>query len=332
MALQVEEATEAMEKTGLEAIRDSIVNPAPTQPLKQGWEIPIIDFSKLRGANRRLAIDEIALACQEWGFFHVVNHGVPEKVIDAMWKAFDVLFHVPLDERTKFDFGPFVPPDILKLLSEKMLTWPKFGESRDTIRFSGLNPDDEGTIPLAPQEFRAPACEYYRSVRDVGFEVLDAISESIGMERDYIRKVTGNNPAINSSLHLYSPCLDGSKTIGLNPHRDIDTLTVLLQDEISGLQVLKDDRWVEVKPLPGSLVVNVGEAIQAMTNGKYQSVLHRVENKEKARLSISCFLLPAPKSVIEALPHFITKENPPLHPTCSWETFFYNYFAKGLKL
>lgn len=128
-----------------------------------------------------------------------------------------------------------------------------------------MNPDDEGTIPLVPQEFRAPACEYYRSVRDVGFEVLDAISESIGMEGDFIRKVTGNNPAINSSLHLYSPCLDGSKTIGLNPHRDIDTLTVLLQDATSGLQVLKDDRWVEVNPLPSSLVVNVGEAIQVLS-------------------------------------------------------------------
>lgn len=96
--------------------------------------------------------------------------------------------------------------------------------------------------------------------------MLNAISESLGAEPDYIHSVTGKNMAINSSLHFYSPNFDGSKAMGLNPHKDILTLTVLVQDQTGGLQVLKEDRWVDVKPLPGSLVVNVGESIQVKSH------------------------------------------------------------------
>eukprot|EP00250_Pteridium_aquilinum_P029843 c40215_g1_i1 orf=343-1398(-) len=325
---------EANKESRAEEILAGQKTATPAQPLKQGWEIPVIDLWQLRNAeHRQIAVDQIALACQEWGFCYVINHGIPEEVFDAMWKAYDVLFQVPLDERPRFDNGPFFPPEILKKLKEKFQTLGKFGDSRDTIRFQGLIPEDEGAIPLAPQQFREAACVFFRALRDVGFELLDAISESLGMERDYIGRVTGHNAAINSSLHHYSPCPDGSITVGLNPHRDIDTLTVLLQDETSGLQVLKEDRWVEVKPFPGSLVVNVGETIQAITNGKYQSVMHRVVNdKEKARSSISCFLLPTPNALIEPLPHLVSEDNPPLYPSSTWETFLYNHYAVSLNL
>lgn len=180
---------------------------------------------------------------------------------------------------------------------------------------------------------RDPARNFFRALRDVGFELLDAISESLGLERDYIRRVTGYNAAINSSVHRYIPCHDGDLTMGLNAHRDIDTLTVLLQNDAPGLQVLKEDRWVDVAPLPGTLVVNVGEVVQAITNRKYLSVLHRaLLSKEKVRSSITCFLLPTSESLIAPLPHLVSDEDPPCQPACDWETFFRNYFSRSLKL
>ncbi|MCO5561103.1 hypothetical protein L7F22_014724 [Adiantum nelumboides] len=326
---------ETEEEELTDAIRATFFSvPVPAQPLKEGWEIPVIDLSLLHSPNTHsIAVHQIGKACQEWGFFHVVNHGIPENVINDMWKAFDVLFQVPSHERGKFDHGPFLPPDIMEMLSEKLHSMPKFGESRDTIRFTELNPDDEKAIPNAPHESRAPAIVFYKAMRDVGFELLDAISESLGLEKEFFRRATGNNLLVNSSLHYYLPYHDGNNTMGLNPHRDIDTLTLLIQNDIVGLQVLKEDRWVDVRPLPGSLVVNVGEVIQAFTNNKYQSVRHRAMlNKEKARFSIACFLFPTPDSIIEPLPHLVSDDNPALQPTCNWETYFYNYFASSLKL
>lgn len=300
--------------------------PPLSQPLKEDWETPVIDISHLQGPGRKQTVDQIARACQEWGFFHVVNHGVPEAVVEDMWQAYDMLFALPPHERAKFDEGP---PDILKKLSQNKEKMQMLANWRDTMRFRELNPDDEGAIPHAPQFFRKPACEFYRALRNVGLELLEAISESLGMEAGYIHNVTGSNLAINTSIHHYSPCPDPLVTIGLNPHTDIDTLTVLLQDETGGLQILKEDRWVDVKPLPDSLVVNVGEALQVISNKRYKSVLHRVNtNTERARSSISCFLLPTPESVIGPLAHLINEENPAVYTNVTFENLFYNYFAQ----
>ncbi|KAH7373488.1 hypothetical protein KP509_17G059100 [Ceratopteris richardii] len=250
-----------------------------------------------------------------------------------MWEAYHALFQLPVENRTNFDCGPFIPPDILKKLNEKREEMKKYADYRDTIRLQNLNPDDEsGTIASCPQFFRRPASNFYKALRNVGFELLEAMSESLGVRGDYLYNVTGENNAINSSLHFYSPDIDGNKNMGLNPHKDILTLTVLVQDDTGGLQVLKEDRWVDVKPFPGSLVVNVGEAIQAITNGKYKSVLHRVlNNPTKTRSSISCFLIPTPDSKIEPIPDLVNEENPALYPTSTWKTFVYNHYALALK-
>lgn len=313
-------------------VRSAQDRPPLSQPLKEGWEIPVIDISHLQGPGRKQTVEQIARACQEWGFFHVVNHGVPEAVIQDMWQAHDLLFDLPVYERAKFEEGLFIPPDILKKLSQNKEERQILTNWRDTMRFRELNPDDEGAIPHAPQLFRKPACEFYRASRNVGLELLEAISESLGMEAGYIHTVTGRNLAINTSIHHYSPCPDPLVTVGLNPHTDIDTLTVLLQDQTGGLQVLKEDRWVDVKTLPDSLVVNVGEALQVISNGRYKSVLHRViTNTERARTSISCFLLPTPESVIGPLAHLTNEENPAVYNSVTFGNLFYNYFAKSLK-
>lgn len=85
----------------------------------------------------------------------MINHDVPNKVLDDMWEAYRFLFQVPVDERGKFDCGPFIPPDILKKLNEKKEVMQKYADWRDTIRLRDLNPDDDkGTISQAPEPFR----------------------------------------------------------------------------------------------------------------------------------------------------------------------------------
>ncbi|MCO5582284.1 hypothetical protein L7F22_036176 [Adiantum nelumboides] len=323
-----------VKESDLDAVRAALANPAPSQVLREGWEIPIVDLSQLRSSDQfHVVRDQVSRACQEWGFFYVVNHDISPEVFNDMWKAYDLVFKLPVEERGNFDCGPFIPPDILQKLNEKKEALKNYADFRDTIRLRDLNPDDnDGTIASTPQFFRRPACNFYKALRDVGFELLSVMSESLGVEADHIQRVTGNNDAINSSLHFYSPNVDGNKTMGLNPHKDILTLTVLVQNETGGLQVLKEDRWVDVKPLPGSLVVNVGEAIQAITNGRFKSVLHRVVNHpQKTRSSISCFLIPTPDSVIEPISHLISEESPRLYPTSTWASFVHNHYALALK-
>lgn len=89
--------------------------------------------------------------------------------------------------------------------------------------------------------------------------MLELISESLGLEKDYIKKVLGEQGQ-HMAVNFYPPCPEPELTYGLPGHTDPNALTILLQDlEVAGLQVLKDDKWVAVNPLPNAFVINIGD-------------------------------------------------------------------------
>ncbi|GJN21639.1 hypothetical protein PR202_gb09133 [Eleusine coracana subsp. coracana] len=100
-------------------------------------------------------------------------------------------------------------------------------------------------------------------------------------------------------LNRYPPCPLLPDTFGLVPHTDSDFLTVLCQDQVGGLQLMKDSRWLAVKPIPGALIVNIGDLFQAWSNNRYKSVEHKVmTNATTERYSVAYFLCPSYDSPI----------------------------------
>ncbi|KAH7296916.1 hypothetical protein KP509_26G044800 [Ceratopteris richardii] len=134
--------------------------PVAAQPLKEDWQIPVIDLALLHSpVERSVVIDQIRGACEDWGFFHVVNHGVPKDVIDGMWKAYDTLFQAPAEQRAIFDHcEPFLSPSLREKDSEKFLamqkSFAKGVDFKDTICLHKFNPDDEDRMTHVPQECR----------------------------------------------------------------------------------------------------------------------------------------------------------------------------------
>lgn len=104
------------------------------------------------------------------------------------------------------------------------------------------------------------------------------------------------------NLNYYPKCSQPELTVGVGRHSDVSTFTILLQDDVGGLYVRAPDgeRWVHVPPIPGALVINIGDALQIMSNGKYKSIEHRViANESKDRISIPLFVNPKPTDLIE---------------------------------
>ncbi|KAJ6677451.1 PROTEIN DOWNY MILDEW RESISTANCE 6 [Salix viminalis] len=102
------------------------------------------------------------------------------------------------------------------------------------------------------------------------------------------------------AVNFYPPCPEPELTYGLPAHTDPNALTILLQDlMVPGLQVLKDGKWVAVDPHPDAFVINIGDQLQALSNGRYRSVWHRaITNTDKARMSVASFLCPCDNALI----------------------------------
>ncbi|KAG6746545.1 hypothetical protein POTOM_048896 [Populus tomentosa] len=141
---------------------------------------------------------------------------------------------------------------------------------------------------------------YCIQVRELGFRIQELISESLGLEKDHIKNVLGEQGQ-HMAVNFYPPCPEPELTYGLPAHTDPNALTILLQDlSAAGLQVLlKDGKWAAVNPHPDAFVINIGDQLQALSNGRYKSVWHRaITNTDKARMSVASFLCPCDNALI----------------------------------
>lgn len=115
--------------------------------------------------------------------------------------------------------------------------------------------------------------KYCVEVRELGHRLEEAIGESLGLEKECIRNLLGEQGQ-HMAVNYYPPCPEPELTYGLPAHTDPNALTILLQDShVAGLQVLKDGKWVAVKPHPSAFVVNIGDQLQVLLLSYYQRLV-----------------------------------------------------------
>lgn len=103
---------------------------------------------------------------------------------------------------------------------------------------------------------------YSTEARKLGSSILELIAEGLGLESEYFNNQLSEN--LFMAINHYPPCPDPSLTLGLVKHCDHNLLTILLQGDVNGLQVLKDGEWIGVEPIPNALVINIGFALEVI--------------------------------------------------------------------
>ncbi|CAM8888046.1 unnamed protein product [Rhodiola kirilowii] len=134
-------------------------------------------------------------------------------------------------------------------------------------------------VPDLTDEYRDVMREFAKKLETLAEELLDLLCENLGLEKGYLKKVFygSNLPTFGTKVSNYPPCPKPDLIKGLRAHTDAGGLILLFQDDkVSGLQLLKDGKWVDVPPMRHSIVINTGDMLEVITNGKYKSVLHRV--------------------------------------------------------
>ncbi|KAI3718357.1 hypothetical protein L6452_19224 [Arctium lappa] len=257
-------------------------------------QVPVIDFSKLFVLGKPGYEDELAnlhVACRDWGFFQLINHGVSE-LMNEMKKVTEEFFKLPLEEKMKYAQIPgiiegygqaFVVSEDQKLDWGDMLYLVPLPINQRNMRF----------WPQNPYSFTKTFDQYSNELNGVSNELFKFMSINLGMEPDAISRLYEN--CIQSiRMNYYPSCHVADKVLGLASHSDQTGLTLLVQvNEVQGLQIKKNSKWVPIKPIPRSIIVNIGDIMEIMSNGEYRTIEHRVTvNLEKERLSIAAFHTP----------------------------------------
>ncbi|KAL8091142.1 hypothetical protein AgCh_040302 [Apium graveolens] len=178
--------------------------------------------------------------------------------------------------------------------------------------------------------------EFATGIEKLAEELLDVLCENLGLEKGYLKKAFygSNGPTFGTKVSNYPPCPKPDLIKGLRAHTDAGGIILLFQDDqVSGLQLLKDGEWIDVPPMRHSIVINIGDqlevcsnlmhteetfveqnikmlmCVQVITNGKYKSVMHRViAQTDGNRMSLASFYNPGGDAVIYPAPELLEKE------------------------
>jgi isopenicillin N synthase-like dioxygenase len=122
--------------------------------------------------------------------------------------------------------------------------------------------------------------EYTKQVMKLGNVLFELLSEALGLNPNYLNEIRCNE-GLAIICHYYPSCPEPELTLGATKHTDNDFITVLLQDHIGGLQVLYENTWVDVSPVPGALVINIGDLLQVNVIGRTQDYqTHSLRNRK----------------------------------------------------
>ena len=275
---------------------------------------PVIDLSGLNGrdSNSNLSIGEqICDAAHSYGFFYVKNHGVSEELLESVFDTAQKFFSLPVHEKSEVTISKF-HRGFLGIGASTMEGYSEADRKESYIWGLDVEPDEshtqdakkllaENRWPNSMPEMPAVLNDYFHSVHNCAFRILEAAAEFLGQDRDFFSR-NFNRPTSRGSMIYYPPDSESKGEYGVSPHTDFGCLSILAQRS-SGLRVKsKDGEWHRADPIPGTFVVNVGDLLSRWTNDRFSSVSHCVVNENTdARYSVVVFVDPDTQTVIDPI-------------------------------
>ncbi|KAJ0744239.1 putative gibberellin 3-beta-dioxygenase [Helianthus annuus] len=278
-------------------------------------QVPVIN---LKDPN---AMELVGHACKTWGVFQVTNHGVPTNVLEQMEAAGRKLFALPMQQKLKAARSPNGVSG--------------YGVARISAFFHKLMWSEGFTIvgsayeharKLWPNRYNRFCCvieEYKEEMNKLAQKLMFLMLGSLGVTMEDVKWATTQRSCPALQLNSYPACPDPDRAMGLAAHTDSTLLTILHQNNTSGLQAHKEGTgWVTVPPIPGALVINVGDLLHILSNGLYPSVLHRaMVNRTQHRLSVAYLYGPPSNVQISPLSKLTDQVHPPLYRSVTWSEY-----------
>jgi isopenicillin N synthase-like dioxygenase len=312
--------------------------------------LPIIDIGDLLSPAwpaRKAVAQRLQAACLDNGFFYIVNHGVPADLIDALFIETRSFFDSSVAAKSAVDkslsfcqrgfepmraqtLEPGAPPD----LKESFYIGPelRLDDPRVVARRFNHGPN---LWPADLPGFRPVTETYFATMLALSQTLMRGLALALDLDEAYFAVYCTNPHATLRLLH-YPPqpanAAPGEK--GAGAHSDFGGVTILLQDEVGGLQVQgkRAGEWLHATPIPGSFVVNLGDMIARWTNDRFRSTMHRVVNASgRERYSVPFFYSGNPDQEVACLPSCLERGELPKYPKTTVEGHLREMYRRTYK-
>ncbi|KAM3223890.1 hypothetical protein ACQJBY_057347 [Aegilops geniculata] len=276
--------------------------------------IPIVDLSRL-SANSADELAKLKSALQNWDLFLAVGHGMEPSFLAEVMKAMREFFKLPLEEKQKYS----------NIVDGKKMNSDGYGNDMVVVENQVLDWNDRLSLlvepeserayavwPAQPPSFRDILCEYTVRCRAVANLILQNLAKLLNLQEEYLTTMLGEKSLTQAIINYYPWCPKPDHVLGLKPHTDASMITInFIDDDVSGLQLQKNDIWYNVPIVPNALVVNIGDVMEIVSNGFFKSLVHRVvTNAEKERLSLVMFYALDPEVEIEPVQELVDDQRP----------------------
>ncbi len=320
-------------------------------------DVAIIDFDPaLRGGpdDLKQVAAAVVSACEDIGFLYVANHPIPADLRRRVFEETANFFALPDQQKMQVsmarsqNYRGYIPINVLPKAEnrrgagvdgfqvhlddevgsdgEPVELVPDASESFQIHRELPLDdPDVQAGKPLhGPNQWpaglplmRDTILEYFDAMSAFAQRMLEVFAVGLDLDRGFFEQYYAKSLMQVRLLHYPAQAPGENVPVGVRPHSDAGALTLLVQDEVGGLEVRsKQGEWVLVPPIEDTYVVNIGDTMKLWTNNRFQSTPHRVINTYgAARYSIPFFANPDYDAVIKPIPTCVDAGNPPVFDT-----------------
>jgi len=301
-------------------------------------EIPSLDISDFDRTPNTF-VEAFRAAYQEWGFAGITGHGIDTSEFDAAFAAAQQFFSLNDEQKRAYQVNHqcgYIPFGVEKAKDAEHVDLKEFyhiARERDDLAYLPTN--------IWPQEipgFKPAYQRVYQSLDQLALKLLQVVAISLNLSEDFFSESVLAGETLLRVLH-YPPITDpNAPNVRAAAHEDINLITLLAGSEQAGLEVLsRTDEWVPISMIEGTIVCNVGDMLQNLSNGYYPSTTHRVINPtgkaaHTSRYSIPFFVHPSPTTRLDPLAQCISEERPCAYPKVSAAEFLHQRLVDiGLK-
>lgn len=293
-------------------------------------EIPSLDLATFLSGNEKAKskfVEDLGNAYHQIGFVAIQNHLLPDDLSARLYTAIKTFFNLPDEVKRKYEVPGLAGQRGYISKGKEHAKGRNTGDLKEFYHIGQEVADDDPIKNEYPQniwpeevpQLKEVGLDVYRKLEQTGMAMLRAIALYLSLPENYFDGKVKNGNSILRPIH-YFPIEDPegipADAVRAAEHGDINLITLLMGASADGLQVLRrDGKWIPITALPNQLVVNVGDMLERLTNGKLKSTIHRVVNPPRelmnsSRYSIPFFMHPRSEMSLAALPDCVTAENP----------------------